>query len=174
MTILPAADLQPVSLQRQWRSRCSLHGPLIGIQARLAEASLGLAPERHRGARRPDRHRHSGSSREPGDGDGADHARCRRTLSAARLPLVATRRTRNLRHQTGEIRVDAMLPCVAEGTNPPALMGAAGVTPPRPMPPRRSSRGRPWSARRSTPPRRCLMGKGNDAWEMLVENVPNT
>jgi phenylpyruvate tautomerase PptA (4-oxalocrotonate tautomerase family) len=33
--------------------------------------------QRHRGARRPDRHRHSGSSAKPSHGDGADHAgRC--------------------------------------------------------------------------------------------------
>jgi len=45
-------------------------------------------------------------------------------------------------------------------------------SPLRPTPPHHSSRRRPWSSRRSPPPKRCFMGKGNDVWEMLVENVP--
>ena len=41
-----------------------------------------LFQERNGRARRPDRHRHSGSAAQPSHGDGEDHARCRRPVIA--------------------------------------------------------------------------------------------
>jgi phenylpyruvate tautomerase PptA (4-oxalocrotonate tautomerase family) len=60
-------------------------------------------------ARRPDRDRHSGSASEPGDGDGADYAGCRRTFAAVRMTLVAADERVVRGSYRGETRVKVML-----------------------------------------------------------------
>ena len=64
--------------------------------------------------------------------------------------------------------VDAILPCVAKGTDPPPADGRGGRDRRRdPAPSRRSSHRRAVVGTAKA----VLPGKGNDVWEMLVENV---
>ena len=94
-------------------------GPLGGLQARLAEATLAICSKMRIGrAGRSDRHRHSGGSAEPGDGDGANHAGCRGTFSAVRLTRVAAQRACNPREQGRETGCQSSMRRLRELTHP--------------------------------------------------------
>ena len=72
---------------------CHPKRPAAGLQARHADAPLGVASGRDRCAGRPDRHRHSGGAREPGHGNGEDHAGRRQPVRSGLLQFDTGMRT---------------------------------------------------------------------------------